>query len=273
MSKAGDRFKIGHVRFCVVCGPDEYPIIRAVSDTDDSSDDDYESVASATDEFLTEPQCHETPCREDINVATHSDDEAPEAVQAMPKLWDDTPSLNEDASAFLWLEEFELRYTVEESEKKAYGKLLGDEVENYLRVHRKSRYAHKQNCDYYERVETLNIHRLEMKYLKDGFNALRESNEKDHQECVMRHQQEAQECARVPPPIKTVIGELAYAPDAQPRITPHPPVLREARRRHAAETELKRQMALKEGKKNPMSGTHVAPCVPHSATAYFPSVA
>eukprot|EP00796_Vickermania_ingenoplastis_P005022 gene5022-3617_t len=228
MSRAGATWRDGRARIHVVSGPMNYPNIEVDSD---SNLDEWSRLSSPV---------------EALPIAVQKD---PQEVATVQKIEEgvEEPTVDEKVLASLWMEVFEGRYGVAREEERAYERCKSLEVEDYLRVHRTSRYFQKLKFDYFgTRMNTLCIHRLEQQYLKDDANSRLVKNAKEHKKSIKEAQEKAKECVKRLPPVKTAIGflEPPEEPGLPTVITSNPPVLIESRRRRAADLELIRQVKL-----------------------------
>lgn len=183
----------------------------------------------------------------DNEEAPVSEEPSPECVEEAEKKLDNP--LDNDLAAVLWSEEFEERYETMREESRSFERFRSLEVEDYLRVHRTSRYFHKLKVDYFgNRMNTLSIHRLEQEYLKQGKETTIKRNVQNHKKHLVEIQEEALPPVTRLPPIQTAIGFLEAPEDPKmPSVpTTNPAVLRESRRRNAADLELRRQLRIKD---------------------------
>lgn len=255
LCRAGDVWRDSVARVRVVSGPKEYPAI--VCSEEDSCSllevDRNSRVESRVGLPVAAKACEEPTPTRCGDVVTKVD--TPGGSTGMCEM---DIALNGEASAALWMEEFQERYELEQEAKRAFEHFRSLEVEDYLRVYRTSRQFHNLKVDYFgERMNSLCLHRLEQQYIKQGIEARRKQNSKDHEACIIKIQERALDGAKKRlPPLKTAIGELEApeSPSQLPKVTPNPPVLRESRRRNPSDIEWRRQKRLLEQEEAPTEG-------------------
>lgn len=260
MCHVGDVWRDSVARVRMVSGPQEYPAIPfSEDDSWSAADGDRNSRVASPTERPTVGDC--APVRapqsgsnspSPLPVETVEPAGVIDASNVEPLI------LDGDTAAGLWMTEFEERYELEHQEKRAFEHFRSLEVEDYLRVYRNSRQFRNVKVDYFgDRMNSLCLHRLEQQYLKQGIEARRKQNAKDHEACIIKIQERAFDGVKKRlPPIKTAIGELE-APDSPtqlPKVTPNPPVLRESRRRNPSDIEWRRQKRLIEQEEAPKEG-------------------
>lgn len=156
-----------------------------------------------------------------------------------------------DIEASLWYEEFEDRLEIDKLEEHEFQRILGLEVEDYLRTHRISRQKLQIRSDYIgKQFSFLSIHDLEFRYLKQDLENRKKTIVKDHKKCLINIQKQAMEDIKLPPLLagsSQEIGEsnFFFTSAELQNPTSHPPVLREARECHTVKAEMLRQLAIK----------------------------